>query len=178
MDPFIPFLMIENHDRSDDEIIRVIDAMYPDPVKRKEFINQRRSDERATLLTHSACQMDREKLMVYLLQNGADPNIPTQSGLYPIDYSDQDASRTMILLAYGANPNIPGRYVSTLYSMIYHNRIHISNALMTHGAQLKSGDLKYLKQSGRSQLFFDFYDNINLRRISLHYIRLEQIRSQ
>lgn len=172
--------MIRDHTRSDDEIIRVIETMYPDPLERKEFINiRRKSDDSTILLTLSTSRTYREKLIVYLLRNGADPNV-TISGIHPIDYHGKDdTSRTMHLLAYGADPNATNWFgYSTLHTMIYNNKVGISNALMTHGARLRPGNLCSLRKCGRSHIFFDFYDDISLRRISLHYVRLEQIRSQ
>lgn len=177
--------MIRDHTRSDDEIIRVIETMYPDPLERKEFINiRRKSDDSTILLTLSTSRTYREKLIVYLLRNGANPNVTTTdsgiSGIHPIDYHGKDdVSRTMHLLAYGADPNATKWFgYSTLHTMIYNGKVNISSSLMIHGAKLKPGDMNSLRRCGRSHIFFNFYDNITLRRISLHYIRLEQIRSQ
>lgn len=146
-----PFAMLFDDTCCDDDIIRIIETTYPDHDAKKEYLNMRVSGA-DTFLMHSICHKHRQKLVGYLLRNGADPNAPTRSGIRTLDvwiHDTPDNARIMALLAYGADPNMDAGAYSILALHIFGQRINISNILMAHGAQLRPGELETLKRCGR-----------------------------
>lgn len=178
--------MISDHTWHDDDIMSAIETMHPDPLKRKEFINVRwfnGDGNWCTLLTESLGRGYRRTLVSYLIRNGADPNAYTRSCLHSLSFwtyenANENVQRTLLLLAYGANPNMHIGNASVLMGHILGYRVNVTTVLLTHGAQLKSGEFEILMKNKATHIISNFYQFISLRRIALHHIRLEQIRSQ
>lgn len=180
-----PHLMIFDRKWHDDDIIRMIETKYPDPLERKEYINRwfESGGNWCTLLTESIKRVYRRTLVTYLIRNGADSNVYTRLCLHSLDFwtfenANENVQRTSLLLAYGANPNMHIGNASVLMGHILGYRVNVTTVLLTHGAQLKSGEFEILMKNKATHIISNFYQFISLRRISLHYIRLEQIRSQ
>lgn len=177
----VVYRMICTHTYRDGEIIRVIESMYPDPHERKAYINRRlHAYNTDTLLTESVRRHCRDKLTMYLVRNGADPNVISSTGEHSLNLC-MTPDETMFLLAYGADPNTRAGDHSILCLHICGDRIDISNILMKHGARLRSGELQTIKMYGKKRirtLVPDFYNDISLRHISLHHINLHRLRFQ
>lgn len=164
---------------TDDDVIQAIEAMYPDPLERREYINRPLYTNRATtLLTKLACTHRRRKLIRYLLRNGADPNV-LKSGSHPLSFC-RTPDDAMFFLAYGADPNLyTNGWQSILFGHIVLGRPSVADVLMTHGARMKLDETRelHLFTGFRVLGVVSFYDRISLRRIALHHIRLERIRT-
>lgn len=171
-----------------DDMISEIVRRYPDLDERRKVINTSKYGW-LTILTYALMsQYPREKLIHFLLKNGADPNWMTQSGHHTLAYRSHDRDcdisasihNMTLLLAYGADPNRAGQCSSVLYQYTLAPCEHIVNLLLLHGAQMKHRELEALRRAGdrRMKIIEDFYDIVSLRRIALHHIRLDQLRLQ
>lgn len=170
----------------EEDIIDEIVRRYPNVNERRDAINRPREKRMhgLTILTFALSHVDfKGKLVRFLLQSGADPNWITEDGYsHVLSFcSGNDALINMTtLLAYGADPNTnTGRGFSPLYKYAYHHKTHEVYLLLIHGARLNDFDLASLRRCDKSmKIISDFYDDISLRRMALHYIRLDQIRQE
>lgn len=177
MDPY--HMTLNATPYTDDDVIRTIETIFPDPLKRKEYINRPLyRNKTTTFLTQLACIGRRRRLIRYLLRNGADPNV-LKSGSHPLSFC-KTPDDAMFFLAYGADPNLyTNGWQSILFGHIVCGRPIIADVLMMHGARMKLNETMELHLSAgfRDLDVVSFYDRISLRRIALHHIRLERIRT-
>lgn len=177
MDPCC--MVLNDTPYSDDDVIRAIEAMHPNPLERREYINMPLYTNRTTtLLTKLACTHRRRKLIRYLLRNGADPNV-LKSGSHPLSFC-KTPDDAMFFLAYGADPNLyTNGWQSILFGHIVCGRPIVADVLMMHGARMKLSEIMELHHFAVFQVLgvVSFYDRMSLRRIALHHIRLERIRT-
>lgn len=169
----------------EEDIIDEIVRRYPDVNERRDVINRPREIgiHGLTILTFAVSRIDfKGKLVRFLLQSGADPNWITEAGYsHVLSFCASDAAllNMTTLLAYGADPNtITNRRSSLLYQCAYHHKTREAHLLLVHGARLNDFDLASLRHSDKSmKIISDFYDDISLHRMAIHYIRLDQIRT-
>lgn len=179
---------------SEDDMISDIIRCYPDIDERRRAVNIPRKGG-FTLLTYALSHKDfKGKLVHFLLQSGADPNWITKSGTHTLwfnNYIDETITlyNMRLLLAYGSDPNRPGQARSVLYghvrdtiairgSVICPMQGSAIHLLLIHGAQMDDRDARDLRGGKGMKIVANFYNNVSLRQIALHRIRLDQLRSQ
>lgn len=179
---------IFNGSLSEDDMISEIIRCYPDIDERRRVVNIPRKGG-FTLLTYAlSCNEFKGKLVRFLLQSGADPNWITKSGIHTLlfnNYTNESITHynIMLLLAYGSDPNRPGQARSVLYgyvrdTVIYPTHESTIHPLLIHGAQMDDRDDRDLRGGKVMKIVADFYNNVSLRQIALHRIRLDHLRSQ
>lgn len=166
----------------EEDIIDEIVRRYPNVNERRDVINRPREKRMhgLTILTFAVSHADfKGKLVRFLLQSGADPKFYGYSHILSFCSGNAALLNMTTLLAYGADPNtITNRRSSLLYQCAYHHRTHEAHLLLVHGARLNDFDLASLRHSDKSmKIISDFYDDISLHRMAIHYIRLDQIRT-
>src|SRR5262249_47537911 len=105
-------------------------------------------DEMGDTALNCAVVQEKREIVEFLLAHGADPNIPNQNGLTPLEQASSRGKETALalvklLLAHGAqvNPTNATDYrIPPLEWAVGSDNLEVVNLLLEHGASVKAAN--------------------------------------
>ncbi len=126
------------------------------------WYQSRKNKSRDWTPLHLAAFKGQDKVVLELLQAGADPNALTANHQTPLSVAARPGGleSVLILLNRGASPNFPGQMQSPLHNAAKAGALDVVRALVKHGADIKAKnnrgmrawDLAVLNVDGHNQL--------------------------